>query len=189
MNHYCPTTIHFVRKQVQNKVSQHQILYAYCAALTYFLVLLAASQGATCYMNSLMQQLFHSPRFRQRILSARPDAPPSSSPLSLSPSSSASSPSSSPSSSAASFQPGAIIYQLQTMFAYLQVSQKRFYDTLPFCHALTDFDGQPLRLTEQKDANEFCALLFDKIEVYLVNEWTQIACRYLYHLFHEQCGA
>jgi uncharacterized UBP type Zn finger protein len=42
--------------------------------------------------------------------------------------------------------------------------QKKYSDTLSFCKSLRDFSGDPLRLTEQKDVNEFCGLLFDTLE-------------------------
>ena len=90
-------------------------------------------------MNSLLQQLFHAPAFRRAILSAAH-------------------------ADGAAPQPGSLLYQLKTLFAFLQISRKKFYDTMPFCLSITDFDGQPLRLSEQKDANEFCNLLFDKLE-------------------------
>ena len=53
---------------------------------------------------------------------------------------------------------------MQVLFGYLGVSQKKFYDTIPFCKALKEYDGSQLRLGEQKDINEFCAMLFDQLE-------------------------
>jgi hypothetical protein len=35
---------------------------------------------------------------------------------------------------------------------------------MSFCRTLTDYSGEPLRLQEQKDVNEFCTMLFDKLE-------------------------
>lgn len=52
------------------------------------------NQGATCYMNSLLQQLFVIPQFRNGILSAEDKSPiPSES----------------------------VLYQIQYLFAFLQV--------------------------------------------------------------------
>lgn len=45
-----------------------------------------------------------------------------------------------------------------------QTSEKKACDTLSFCRTLTDYSGEPLRLQEQKDVNEFCTMLFDKLE-------------------------
>ena len=57
-----------------------------------------------------------------------------------------------------------MLFQLQVLFGYLRLSQKRFYDTLSFCQAFTDYDGLPISLFEQKDINEFAGMLFDKLE-------------------------
>lgn len=57
-----------------------------------------------------------------------------------------------------------VLFQLQVLFGYLRLSQKRYYDTLPFCQAIIDYDGSPISLTEQKDINEFAGMLFDKLE-------------------------
>jgi len=96
------------------------------------------NQGATCYMNSLLQQLYHIPDFRRGLLAV--DVKESTN-LETS-----------------------VLFQLQALFAFLQTSEKKYSDTLAFCKSLTDYTGEPLRLTEQKDVNEFCGMLFDKLE-------------------------
>lgn len=50
------------------------------------------------------------------------------------------------------------------MFGYLRLSQKSFYDTMGFCRAFKDYNGQAISLVEQKDINEFAGMLFDKLE-------------------------
>lgn len=57
-----------------------------------------------------------------------------------------------------------VLFQLQVMFGYLRLSEKRFFDTIGFCEAFPDYDGQPISLVEQKDINEFAGMLFDKLE-------------------------
>ena len=57
-----------------------------------------------------------------------------------------------------------VLFNLQVLFAYLRMSQKKYYDTLPFCKEFRDYDGQPISLAEQKDINEFAGMLFDKLE-------------------------
>jgi ubiquitin C-terminal hydrolase len=101
------------------------------------------NQGATCYMNSVMQQLFHVAAFRSAVLAANSEKSQNDQPA--------------PSQDS-------LLYQCQHMFAAMQFSNRKSFDTISFCQSITDFDGQPLRLGEQKDANEFCALLFDKLE-------------------------
>ncbi|KAL6065920.1 USP domain-containing protein [Balamuthia mandrillaris] len=98
------------------------------------------NQGATCYMNSLMQQLYLIPRFRYGILMADDESEdPSESTL----------------------------YQLQTLFANLEQSVKRAFDTIDFCSAYKDSSGRPVNTAQQMDANEFFNNLFEKLEGHL----------------------
>eukprot|EP00981_Chlorochromonas_danica_P000418 scaffold96_cov167-Ochromonas_danica.AAC.25 len=96
------------------------------------------NQGGTCYMNSFIQQLFHIQSFTDGLLSI--------------------------SEYATENEFLNVLFQMQVMFGYLRLGQKRYYDTLPFCRSLIDYDGQPLSLVEQKDINEFAGMLFDKLE-------------------------
>lgn len=52
-----------------------------------------------------------------------------------------------------------ILFQLQVLFSYLLLSQKKYYDTLPFCRVIKDYDGEVLSLSEQKDINEFAGII------------------------------
>lgn len=90
--------------------------------------------GATCYMNSFLQQLFHIPSFAEAILSIP------------------------------AVQSGTLLYQLQVTFGSLRVSTKHFYDPLPLCKSFAEVNGMPLNLTEQRDVYEFASQLFDQIE-------------------------
>jgi len=56
-----------------------------------------------------------------------------------------------------------LLRELQTMFAYLQDSSKKFYDTRPFCKSYK-VDGMPVNCATQHDANEFFNLFTDQIE-------------------------
>ena len=90
--------------------------------------------GATCYMNSLMQQLFMNPPFRYGILSV-PD-PEKKIRQSL-------------------------IFQLKSMFGFLSESAKKYYETFPYCEAYGGDDFSPYI---QMDADEYFNILFDKLE-------------------------
>ena len=56
-----------------------------------------------------------------------------------------------------------LLKELQTIFAFLQESSKKFYDTRPFC-SLYKVDGRPVDCSTQHDANEFFNLFTDRIE-------------------------
>lgn len=97
------------------------------------------NMGATCYMNSLMQQFFMIPQFRYGILSV-PDRSPDKN--------------------------ESLLYQLQAIFVNLQESEKKFYDPKSFCRAYKP-DGQPVNPSIQMDVDEFFNMLFDKLETLL----------------------
>jgi ubiquitin C-terminal hydrolase len=102
------------------------------------------NQGATCYMNAFLQQLFHSPNFTSEFLSIDLGGQTY---VKETDDSNAD-----------------VIFQLQVLFGYLKLSQKKYYDTKPFCATFKDYDGEPIRVEEQKDINEFASMLFDKLE-------------------------
>lgn len=60
-----------------------------------------------------------------------------------------------------------IFHQLQTMFANLQLTEKQDYTPDEFCFSFKDFEGQPVNVSIQQDAQEFLNLFFDKIETSL----------------------
>jgi ubiquitin C-terminal hydrolase len=94
--------------------------------------------GATCYMNSTLQQLFCTPQFRRGLLQA--DLP------------------------AASASHRDVLVALQELMGFLAVSTRRWADTSNMGKAFRELDGSPLRTGEHKDAQEFLMLLFDRLE-------------------------
>eukprot|EP01116_Phalansterium_solitarium_P008217 TRINITY_DN2173_c0_g1_i3.p1 TRINITY_DN2173_c0_g1~~TRINITY_DN2173_c0_g1_i3.p1 ORF type:complete len:1275 (-),score=-28.51 TRINITY_DN2173_c0_g1_i3:4-3828(-) len=96
--------------------------------------------GATCYMNSLLQQLYLVPQFRKGILSIEDRS---------------------------ESRAESLLYQLQVLFANLQESSKRYFDTSDFCATIRDFEGKPVSTSLQMDCNEFGNMLFDKLETLL----------------------
>jgi len=143
--------------------------------------------SATCYLNSMMQQLFMIPTFRNKIMQIKLSGagksdvqlPPGDGGLQSSVASTASNASTStsaltPSStSATSSGTGKddlhdnLLYQLQFMFGTLSESVKRSYNPLSFCHSFRGYDGQPIDPRVQQDVDEFFNQLCDKVEAAL----------------------
>ncbi|CAG8488554.1 749_t:CDS:10, partial [Cetraspora pellucida] len=93
--------------------------------------------GATCYVNSIIQQFFMNTAFRESLFSA---------PV------------------LEDNKDESLLYQLQVVFGHLQESEKKAYEALQFCHAYKDIDGQPLNVAIQMDVDEYFSGLFDRLE-------------------------
>jgi len=100
------------------------------------------NQGATCYMNSLMQQLYMIPEFRFGILAQL----------------------STDAIADDAERADSLLYQLQSIFANLQVSDRTAFDAACFCAAYKDYDGVSMNPSLQMDVNEFFNVLFEKLE-------------------------
>jgi ubiquitin C-terminal hydrolase len=101
-----------------------------------------SNQGATCYMNSLLQTLYMTPEFRQRLYRWHYD-PEKHGP-----------------------EADCIPLQLQLLFAKLQLSNTWYVETT----ALTKSFGWDLREGfQQHDVQEFCRVLFDAVEQSVAN--------------------
>ena len=97
--------------------------------------------GATCYMNSVLQQLFLTPNISDQILTVD------------------------------SMDPGerdeeGVFYQLQNVFGHLQESRLKFYVPEKFWSSYRHF-GQQINPREQQDAFEFFNQLVDQVDEYL----------------------
>ena len=121
--------------------------------------------GATCYMNSLIQQLFMIPSFRLDILAiedsicSAPQLPTSSQQQEIN-----RKPSGGPATSSAHLQEDNLLFQTQCLFATLRDSTKQYYNPIGFCKAFKDWEGRPINTREQMDADEFFNLFMDKLE-------------------------
>jgi ubiquitin carboxyl-terminal hydrolase 34 len=60
-----------------------------------------------------------------------------------------------------------MFHQLQKLFSHLELSNRNAYNPFEFCFAFKEFDGSPTNTAEQKDAQEFLNLLFDRLETAL----------------------
>lgn len=93
--------------------------------------------GSTCYLNSLMQQLYMMETLRNGLLFAEIKESDSGDNL---------------------------LYQVKTLMAHLLYSEKEFFEPSGFCQAFKGYDGESINPRLQQDADEFLNLLFDKLE-------------------------
>nr|CAG4708846.1 unnamed protein product [Naegleria fowleri] len=100
-----------------------------------------ANQGATCYLNSLVQSLFHTPEFRYVIFKWRYDAQRDPS------------------------KERCIPYQLQRLFAFLTLSKRK---AVPTTSLTKSFGWEQSDAFVQHDVQELNRLLFDAIDVSLI---------------------
>lgn len=102
--------------------------------------------GATCYMNSVIQQLYMQPGARESILSVDENNPDEES----------------------------LFYQLQIVFGHLLESQLQYHSPENFWKTCRLW-GQPINVREQQDAFEFFTHLIDQVDEYLKkNGWDPV---------------
>ena len=93
--------------------------------------------GATCYLNSLFQQMYMIPTFKKDIFDFNITEDKEESTL----------------------------YNMQISFANLQKSIMAYYPPITFIKSFKKaFNGEPIYLGAQQDADEFLAILCDKVE-------------------------
>ncbi len=129
--------------------------------------------GATCYINSLMQQLFHAPGFADDIEAL--EFVDASASFSSSAQVASSESTSAPASSSANHQANHLgqvsngndndddngrrmFTALQTAFRCMRRSQRRSHDIGALISTLRDWEGQRINVQQQQDVNEVCAL-------------------------------
>ena len=95
--------------------------------------------GATCYMNSVIQQLFMQPQVRARVQAI-------------------------PEPACHDERTESVLYQLQSVFGALQGTSADFHQPQGFWNAFRDYDGTPVDLREHQDAVEFFTRLVDQVD-------------------------
>ncbi|CAD8080232.1 unnamed protein product [Paramecium sonneborni] len=114
--------------------------------------------GATCYINSLLQQLFMNKAFRHGILNSQISITENNETIIYDDVDQIKS---------ESYKNKLLdhtLYQLQLVFIQLQDSVRSFINPIQFIRTLQGYDGLPINCSVQQDVNEFFNLLTDKLE-------------------------
>jgi len=102
--------------------------------------------GCICYMNSMMQQFFMIPNLRYNLLCTddgkEADMKEYKNEL----------------------HDDNMFHQMQRLMAHLELSERYDYNPVGFCFSFKEFDGTPTNTSEQKDAQEFLNVFFDRLE-------------------------
>ncbi|KAM3462720.1 hypothetical protein NHJ6243_003925 [Beauveria neobassiana] len=107
----------------------------------------------TCYLNSLITQLYMNPGFRNYLLSFDVDEADDSK---------------------------ALLHETQRLFVYLQESIDRAVEPATFVGAIRTYDQGPIDIHSQMDVDEFYNLLFDRWEAQLPNAAARRKFRSIY---------
>ncbi|MCQ2815956.1 MAG: hypothetical protein MJ252_01700 [archaeon] len=99
--------------------------------------------GCICYMNSSLQQFFMVPSLRYGLLRFDDGEPINPTLKGIDDN---------------------MFHQTQKLFSYLLLSERMDYNPYGFTYAFKDFEGAPTKIIEQKDAQEFLSIFFDRIE-------------------------
>ena len=105
--------------------------------------------GQVCYMNSMMQQFFNVPTLRYCLLSANDEFQEDMQ-----------------EHNGCTFDDN-FLHQMMTMFGHLILSDRQCYVPTPLCYSFKSYDGERTNVREQKDAQEFLNVAFDRLETLL----------------------
>ena len=118
------------------------------------------NQGATCYMNSLLQQFFLIPALRQGLLSCCPRSTARSE-------GQGSAGENGDDDKEEEAYRSTLLFQMQYLFAYLMLGERRQFDARDLVSSIRGYDGNPIRPGEQQDVDEFFNLFCDRLETSL----------------------
>ena len=107
--------------------------------------------GCICYMNSILQQMYMVPPFRNAIISSDDKKEVKTMKSSFN----------------SNFYDDNLLHQLQKMYTFLTFGEKQAYNPKDFCSSFKDLDGQPINILLQQDSQEFYNTFCDKIEFFL----------------------
>ena len=110
-----------------------------------------ANLGSTCYMNSNFQQIFMQQEFRNFLIDAEIEVTDNIE--------------------------TSVMFQFQMVMKGLRDAVRQSYNPRNFCRVFTNFDGSPINVLEQMDADEFFNNLMDKVETELSKTGQQAAIK------------
>ena len=102
--------------------------------------------GWICYMNSMLQQLYHVPAFRYQLLQADDGAAPDWKEYK------------------GRTIDDNILHQMQRLFGHLELLERIDNNPIEFCFSFKETDGSPTNTSVQHDTEEFFNIIFDRIE-------------------------
>ena len=106
--------------------------------------------GCICYMNSTMQQFYMTPTLRYTVLKLNDNQKPNFTNTER--------------NKGIDKIDDNMFHQVQKLFSYLLLSERIDYDPFGFTYSFKDFEGNPTKLYEQKDTQEFLAIFLDRLE-------------------------
>jgi len=134
-----PMLIKFHEAQLKSKLKEVGIEVTHRAPGNYVGL---RNFGCTCYINSLMQQLYMIPEIRYNILELD-------------------------SKEIAKLGTDHVAFNLQKIFANLQLSKQQYYMPRDFCKEFKDREDRPINVCIQEDVDEFFNRLTEKLETEL----------------------
>ena len=109
--------------------------------------------GATCYMNSMIQQLYMIPAFRYLLLCINDGVDEDFKTVE---------------DEKSVYHNKKIddnlLHQFQNTMGFLELTERPYYNSVGLCFSMKDYDGNPTNCSLQQDSHEFVNLLFDRLE-------------------------
>lgn len=109
------------------------------------------NQGATCYMNSMLQQLYMIPTFKYLLLTVDDGKDETSGTIEDEKSVYHNK----------TFDDN-LLHQFQNTMGALELSERPYHNALGLCFAMKDWEGKPTNCSLQQDSHEFVNISFDR---------------------------
>lgn len=109
--------------------------------------------GATCYMNSMLQQLYMIPAFKYLLLSVDDGKDEDLNSVD-----------DDKSVYHNKMIDDNLLHQFQNTMGYLELSERPYYNAIGLCFSMKDYSGNPTNCSLQQDSHEFVNLSFDRLE-------------------------